>query len=157
LQSIATTATANTTAPKKSNPEIDRNKSVVSSLLKKDAAPESQGNNTRNISGIQITTLQRGLPGGRVSKVGDKLMVHYVGKLQSNQKVFDAALKKPFSFRLGRGEVITGWDLGMLGMTVGEKRRLVIPPEKAYGKRGAPPSIPANATLIFEVSLVNFA
>ena len=61
--------------------------------------------------------------------------------------------KKPFVFRLGKGEVIKGWDIGVSGMAVGGVRRLTIPPEKAYGKQGSPPVIPSNATLVFDVTL----
>ena len=57
-------------------------------------------------------------------------------------------------FRLGRGEVIRGWDIGFMGMSVGAKRKLTIPPEKAYGRQGSPPVIPSNATLVFEVTLL---
>ena len=66
--------------------------------------------------------------------------------------VFDSCLKgKPFKFRLGAGEVIKGWDVGVEGMKVGGKRRLTIPPQMAYGAKGAPPDIPANSHLVFEV------
>ena len=66
--------------------------------------------------------------------------------------VFDSCLKgKPFKFRLGAGEVIKGWDVGIEGMKVGGKRRLTIPPQMAYGAKGAPPDIPANSHLVFEV------
>ena len=66
--------------------------------------------------------------------------------------VFDSCLKgKPFKFRLGAGEVIKGWDVGIEGMKVGGKRRLSIPPQMAYGAKGAPPDIPANSHLVFEV------
>ncbi len=85
---------------------------------------------------------------------GKRIKVHYVGRLKSNNKMFDSSVKKPFTFRLGRSEVIKGWDIGCEGMFVGGKRRLTIPPEKAYGRAGAPPSIPSNATLVFEVTLL---
>jgi len=141
--------------------EKERNKALLAATVQKKQnggeAPEVAGSASRMMAGVQVTTLKRGT-GSRISKVGDKLQVYYVGKLQATQKVFDSCInKKPFSFRLGRGEVIPGWDVGMLGMTLGETRRLVIPPEKAYGRQGAPPSIPSNATLNFEVSLIGFA
>jgi FK506-binding nuclear protein len=89
---------------------------------------------------------------GRTAQVGDRLKMQYIGKLKSG-KVFDAS-KKPFVFRLGRGEVIRGWDIGCVGMAVGGKRKLTIPPEKGYGKSGAPPTIPGNSTLLFDITLV---
>merc|ERR1712168_1270139 len=79
------------------------------------------------------------------------VLMYYEGKLKSG-KVFDSQKSgKPFKFRLGAGEVIKGWDVGIAGMKVGGKRRLTIPPAMAYGKEGAPPDIPANSHLIFEV------
>jgi len=70
--------------------------------------------------------------------------------------VFDSSISRnaPFTFKLGQGRVIKGWDLGVVGMKVGEKRKLVIPPQLAYGANGFPPVIPANATLTFEVTLL---
>lgn len=77
--------------------------------------------------------------------------MRYIGKL-TNGKVFDSNTKgKPFSFKLGRGEVIKGWDEGVTGMKIGEERRLTCPPQLAYGSRGAPPDIPKNATLVFDI------
>merc|ERR1719264_1345501 len=70
----------------------------------------------------------------------------------SNNKKFDSCLSgPPFKFKLGKGEVIKGWDLGVLGIKVGGKSRLTIPPKFAYGQNGAPPDIPPNSTLIFEI------
>ena len=78
--------------------------------------------------------------------------VYYKGKLRNNGKVFDSCLSgKPFKFRLGAGEVIKGLDAGIQGMKVGGKRRLTIPPDMAYGAKGALPDIPANSHLVFEV------
>ncbi|KAJ2743632.1 hypothetical protein GGI20_003604 [Coemansia sp. BCRC 34301] len=90
------------------------------------------------------------------SKIGDKIAVHYEGKLFSNGKVFDSSLKRgnPFEFSLGQGHVIQGWDQGLLNMCVGEKRLLKIPGDLAYGARGAPPDIPANAALVFSTELM---
>jgi FK506-binding nuclear protein len=75
----------------------------------------------------------------------------YVGRLKSNGKVFDASKGAPFTFRLGVGEVIKGWDIGVKGMRVGDKRKLIIPPDMAYGKKGAPGAIPPNAWLEFDI------
>lgn len=93
---------------------------------------------------------------GPEAKVGDTVEVHYTGTLENGSK-FDSSLDrgKPFSFPLGSGMVIKGWDGGVAGMKVGEKVRLTIPPELGYGPMGYPPVIPPNATLIFEVELLS--
>ena len=78
--------------------------------------------------------------------------MYYEGKLSSNNKQFDAQTSgKPFKFKLGAGQVIKGWDVGVMGMKVGGKRRLTVPAAMAYGKEGSPPDIPPHSTLIFEV------
>lgn len=85
-----------------------------------------------------------------------QVAMKYIGKLKSNGKVFDSTVgKKAFEFRLGVGEVIKGWDVGVEGMRVGDKRRLTIPPQMAYGAKGVPGTIPGNAWLTFDVELVN--
>ncbi|KAI9517602.1 FK506-binding protein 2A [Dissostichus eleginoides] len=86
------------------------------------------------------------------SRKGDVLNMHYTGKLEDGTE-FDSSIPRdrPFTFTLGTGQVIKGWDQGLLGMCEGEKRKLVIPSELGYGDRGAPPKIPGGATLIFEV------
>ncbi|XP_034530088.1 peptidyl-prolyl cis-trans isomerase FKBP2 [Notolabrus celidotus] len=90
------------------------------------------------------------------SRKGDVLNMHYTGKLEDGTE-FDSSIPRdrPFTFTLGTGQVIKGWDQGLLGMCEGEKRKLVIPAELGYGDRGAPPKIPGGATLIFEVELLN--
>lgn len=92
---------------------------------------------------------------GAAAKAGDPLTVNYVGVLFSNGKEFDNSYDRgqPFPFQLGGGQVIPGWDQGLEGMKVGGRRRLIIPPELAYGAQGSPPAIPANATLVFVVDL----
>ncbi|MEA2249427.1 MAG: hypothetical protein QOH46_3956 [Solirubrobacteraceae bacterium] len=93
---------------------------------------------------------------GPAAKSGDKVAVRYVGVLYDNNKEFDASWKRgkaPFELTLGTGQVIAGWDQGLLGMKVGGRRKLTIPPDQAYGAQGQPPTIPANATLVFEVDL----
>jgi FK506-binding nuclear protein len=91
---------------------------------------------------------------GPKAKAGKKVAVRYIGKLM-NGKVFDSNTKgAPFTFKLGKGDVIKGWDIGVQGMNVGGTRKLTIPAQLAYGSRGAPPDIPKNATLQFEVKLL---
>ncbi|BDG01061.1 FKBP-type peptidyl-prolyl cis-trans isomerase [Anaeromyxobacter oryzae] len=88
--------------------------------------------------------------------VRDKTVeVHYTGWL-TDGKQFDSSVGgSPFSFRLGAGEVIEGWDRGVAGMKVGGKRKLTLAADLAYGARGAPPEIPPNATLVFEIELLS--
>jgi len=88
------------------------------------------------------------------SKKGDLLSMHYSGKLEDGTE-FDSSYSRnqPLTFTLGSGQVIKGWDQGLIGMCEGEKRKLVIPPELGYGTSGAPPKIPGNAVLVFEVEL----
>src|SRR6476619_5435906 len=93
---------------------------------------------------------------GAEAKAGQSVTVHYVGTLTDGKK-FDSSRDrgKGFSFKLGAGQVIKGWDQGVAGMKVGGMRKLTIPPELAYGDRGFPGAIPPKATLIFEVELLS--
>lgn len=101
--------------------------------------------------GVTISDIVPGT--GPEAKNGKKVKVLYVGRLQSNNSIFDSTKNAPFAFSLGRGEVIRGWDVGVVGMKVGGKRRITCPPAMAYGAKGAKPAIPPNATLVFEVEL----
>ncbi|CAG5121495.1 unnamed protein product, partial [Candidula unifasciata] len=92
-----------------------------------------------------------------LSENQDELQVHYTGYLETGD-IFDSsenAAKKPITLVLGNRQVIPGWEEGLLGMCAGEKRRLIIPPNLAYGKAGYPPVIPPDATLLFDVTLVS--
>jgi FKBP-type peptidyl-prolyl cis-trans isomerase len=85
---------------------------------------------------------------------GKTVEVHYTGWLENGTQFDSSVGRSAFSFKLGAGEVIEGWDRGVAGMKVGGKRKLTLPPELGYGARGAPPEIPPNATLVFEVELL---
>ena len=92
---------------------------------------------------------------GAEAQRGSTVSVHYTGTLTDGKK-FDSSLDRgrPFSFQIGAGRVIQGWEQGVAGMKIGGKRKLTIPPELGYGARGFPPVIPANATLVFEIELL---
>lgn len=103
---------------------------------------------------LEIDDLSPGT--GTEATEGRTVSVHYTGTLTNGEK-FDSSLDRgrPFEFTLGAGRVIKGWEQGVLGMKVGGKRKLTIPPELGYGARGFPPVIPANATLVFEIELLD--
>ena len=105
---------------------------------------------------LKITINQNG--SGDSAETGMSVSVHYTGKLEDGT-VFDSSIPRgqPFTFTLGAGQVIKGWDLGVEGMKLGEKRSLVIPPHLGYGIRGAGATIPPNATLIFDIELLEVA
>ncbi|MEK7080392.1 MAG: FKBP-type peptidyl-prolyl cis-trans isomerase [Patescibacteria group bacterium] len=105
------------------------------------------------IQGMKVEISKQGT--GAEAKIGDVVTVDYVGTLLDGTK-FDSSIDRgtPFPFTLGENRVIQGWELGVLGMKVGEKRKLTIPPELAYGPAGRPPVIPPNATLVFEIDML---
>ncbi|EER39303.1 FK506-binding protein 1A [Histoplasma capsulatum var. duboisii H88] len=122
---------------------------------KKDGDKKTPATGTLGVKEVQGVILDdRKLGSGRVAKKGDRVSMRYIGKLE-NGKVFDANKKgPPFSFKLGNGEVIKGWDIGIPGMSVGGERRVTIPSHLAYGKQSLP-GIPANSKLIFDVKLLD--
>ena len=125
---------------------------------KRITSPESTEGITEQVEGLTIETLVEGT-GEDVVKSGNTVLVHYEGKLNDGT-IFDSSFQRekegtggPVEFGIGIGQVIKGWDQGIPGMKVGERRKLVISPELAYGVEGRP-GIPSNATLTFEVELI---
>jgi FKBP-type peptidyl-prolyl cis-trans isomerase len=112
------------------------------------------GEPTKTASGLEYWDIKIGT--GAVAQSGHQVKVDYTGWLTSGKK-FDSSVGtgKPFDFMLGASQVIKGWDEGVVGMKVGGKRQLRIPPDLAYGAKGYPGAIPPNATLIFDVQLVD--
>ncbi|HET8574588.1 MAG TPA: FKBP-type peptidyl-prolyl cis-trans isomerase [Candidatus Paceibacterota bacterium] len=143
---IATTTKANTINTENNN-TMDQNTGGSSTGI---GNSSQAGEGQLMISDITVGT-------GTEAEQGDTVFVTYTGTL-ANGTVFDASSKhggQPFSFTLGSGQVIPGWEQGILGMKVGGKRKLVIPPSLAYGANGIPGAIPPNATLTFVVELTN--
>jgi FKBP-type peptidyl-prolyl cis-trans isomerase len=121
-------------------------------------APFLTSCSSNSVSDLKTTDIVAGT--GAQAVKGSTVTVHYTGWLYKNGrrgKKFDSSLDsgQPFSFKLGAGEVIEGWDRGIEGMRVGGKRDLLIPPNLGYGESGAPPEIPSNAVLNFEVQLLD--
>jgi len=116
-------------------------------------------NNKTNMNSDENTNSISAASEDKVAKVGDRVSVNYTGRLE-NGTVFDSSVDpnfhhvEPLIFTLGAGQVIAGWDKGVAGMKVGEKKTLTIPPEDAYKETGVPGLIPPNSTLIFDVELV---
>jgi peptidylprolyl isomerase len=122
------------------------------------AAAQAAGSTMTTASGLQITDTQVGT--GATPRPGQICVMHYTGWLSVNGakgKKFDSSVDRgqPFEFPIGRHQVIAGWEEGVASMKVGGKRTLIIPPELGYGARGAGGVIPPNATLIFDVELLD--
>ena len=146
-----------TVAPTTEKAVSDQTVAQKQSAKTESAQTEATNNNSndKKTMGLEIKTTQEGT-GDRVVKSGDTIAVHYTGKLTDGTK-FDSSVDRgtPFEFKIGQGMVIQGWEQGLLGMKVGEKRTLTIPSELGYGSRGAGAVIPPNATLIFDVELIS--
>jgi len=119
-----------------------------------DPNPEPEPETVKTDSGLQYQDLKAGT--GDAAKAGQVVEVHYTGWLAKDKTKFDSShdRRSPFSFKLGAGSVIKGWDEGVAGMKVGGKRKLIIPAKLGYGERGAGGVIPPNSELIFEVELL---
>lgn len=128
-----------------------RQASPATSTSSQEATPAMSSTTTPD--GLTITDVKEGT--GPAAKAGDTITVNYTGWLQDGTK-FDSSLdrQQPFTFTLGQGQVIKGWDEGVAGMKAGGERKLVIPPQLAYGTRGAGGVIPPDATLTFQVDLL---
>ncbi|KAI9846865.1 MAG: peptidylprolyl isomerase fpr4 [Sclerophora amabilis] len=142
--------------------KLEQGPSAANKDSKADVQPETTSTrkteNPKASLGVKIvqgvTVDDRKLGKGPAAKKGDRVSMRYIGKLKSNNAQFDANKKgKPFSFKLGAGEVIKGWDIGVAGMSVGSERRIEIPANLGYGNK-AMPGIPASSTLIFEIKLL---
>ena len=136
---------------------ITINKKAVPAATPVAGTEQQNMQNAQQIEGVKITILQQGT--GDVAKSGDTVAMNYTGKL-ADGTVFDSNVDpkfnhvQPFIFTIGAGQVIKGWDIGVAGMKVGEKRTLEIVPDYAYGATGAGGVIPPNATLTFDVELL---
>ncbi|KAJ0121022.1 fk506-binding protein 4 [Diaporthe amygdali] len=145
-------------AAEKDTPKSEKKVQFAKNLeLGPTGSPAEKGKKAAATTGVKVVQGvkidDRKVGAGRTAKSGDKVGMRYIGKLE-NGKVFDSNKKgAPFSFKLGKGEVIKGWDIGVAGMAVGGERRLTIPAHHAYGSKGVP-GIPPHSTLIFDVKLL---
>ena len=157
-QSSTTTTSSTTSSSATATSSADGGKAPAAAEAP--AATPSQASGAQpagrtTASGLQIQDLKEGT--GAMAEKGRHVVVHYTGWLTNGTK-FSSSLDsgRPYPFTLGAGEVIAGWDEGIVGMRIGGKRRLTIPPQLAYGSQGTPGGpIPANATLVFEVELID--
>lgn len=143
-------------AAPKQQPAAPQTQSNAQPAANQEPAQTEANPNANNPMELKIETTQPGT-GEQTVKAGDTVSVQYTGKLTDGKK-FDSSYDhggQPFSFKVGAGQVIKGWDQGLLGAKVGEKRTLTIPPDLGYGAAGAGGVIPPNATLLFDVEVVS--
>ncbi|KAK5682325.1 peptidylprolyl isomerase fpr3 [Elasticomyces elasticus] len=136
--------------------ELEQGPTPTKGAAEKAASADDKGKAGLGVKTVQGVTIDdKKLGSGPAAKKGDRIGMRYIGKLAKDGKVFDSNKKgKPFSFKLGAGEVIKGWEIGIAGMSVGGERRVTIPAQHAYGAKGAGKDIPPNSTLIFDVKLI---
>jgi FKBP-type peptidyl-prolyl cis-trans isomerase len=151
----STKSSIKTREPGEPLPEQKNVTGVSTDLSSKPKVPKATGAAPKELQASDVVTGT-----GAEAKEGDKVTVQYVGTLFNGGKEFDTSWQKgrtPFQFTIGQGQVIQGWDQGIPGMKVGGRRVLVIPADLAYGAAGSPPTIPANAPLVFVVDLKKIA
>ena len=130
---------------------------VLIAVLSIVAAKQCEGDDLPVDAPLRIGVKKRAAECATKASKGQQLSMHYRGYLYSSCEEFDSSYGRdePFVFTLGEGAVIQGWDQGLVGMCVGEQRKLTIPGALGYGEAGSPPTIPSNATLVFEVELLD--
>ncbi|EFA81357.1 FKBP-type peptidylprolyl cis-trans isomerase [Heterostelium album PN500] len=129
---------------------------IVVALVCLSSFVESAASGKKN-GKLQIGVKHRPAECTRKTTKGDVLKIHYTGSLLDNGEKFDSSVDRgtPFEFTLGEGQVIKGWDNGLLNMCIGEKRKLTIPPSLGYGAQGAGAKIPGNSYLVFDTELID--
>ena len=142
-------------AQDKDKPAAEKPAVAAEKADKGDKPAAEAGKTTTTPSGLKIAVVEEAKNPGAMA--GDIVWVHYTGKLSTGEEFDSSVGKQPFKFTLGGGQVIKGWDEGVVGMKVGEKRQLTIPSELGYGARGAPPKIPGGATLVFDIEMIGLA
>jgi peptidylprolyl isomerase len=160
--------TATSTSPSPTETTAENSPNRKEKAAEAEEAAEKRAAEEAKKSGFPLPEVPEGPPpkklvikdlevgNGPTAKAGDEVSVHYVGRVYKTKELFDAnwGKEKPFTFKLGAGEVIKGWDKGVQGMKVGGRRQLIIPPGLAYGEQAIWPSIPSYSTLVFLVDLV---